>query len=115
MVLGDTIGELTRFYASADVVFVGRTLVDLGPQQHGSNMIEPAALGKPVVVGPFTGNFAEPMNAFLAADAVKVVGDADALGAEVAELLATRDDRANGWANAPGTSSAGARALPTAT
>ena len=43
IILGDTIGELRKFYAMADVVFVGRTLVDLGHRQHGSDMIEPAA------------------------------------------------------------------------
>src|SRR5688500_4513791 len=37
VVLGDTTGELTKFYSLADVVFVGRTLVDLGPRQRGSN------------------------------------------------------------------------------
>src|SRR5204863_4208246 len=35
VILGDTMGELRKFYALADVVFVGRTLVDLGPRQHG--------------------------------------------------------------------------------
>ena len=73
IILGDTIGELRKFYALADVVFVGRTLADLGHRQHGSDMIEPAALGKPVVVGPFTANFAEAMNCFRQADAMVVV------------------------------------------
>src|SRR5580704_10462580 len=54
IVLGDTIGELRKFYAMADVVFSGRSLVDLGHRQHGSDMIEPAALAKPSIVGPFT-------------------------------------------------------------
>src|SRR5207244_12814148 len=60
VVLGDTMGELRKFYSLAGVVFVGRTLVDLGPRQHGSDMIEPAALAKPTIVGPFKGTFAEP-------------------------------------------------------
>jgi len=67
--LGDTMGELRKFYYMAEVVFVGRSLVDLGPRQHGSDMIEPAALAKPVIVGPYTGNFAEPMRKFTEADA----------------------------------------------
>src|SRR5207237_2238449 len=62
VVLVDAMGVLRDFYSIADVVFVGRTLVDLGPRQHGSDMIEPAALGRPVIVGRFTGNFAEAMN-----------------------------------------------------
>ena len=73
-------GELRKFYSLADVVFVGRTLVDLGPRQHGSDMIEPAALGKPVVVGPFTGNFA---------DAMMEVQTGEQLGEAVSVLLSS--------------------------
>ncbi len=69
VVLGDTMGELRSFYSLATVVFVGRTLVDLGHSQHGSDMIEPAALAKPVIVGPYTANFAETMNRFREANA----------------------------------------------
>ncbi|MGA2229324.1 MAG: 3-deoxy-D-manno-octulosonic acid transferase [Tepidisphaeraceae bacterium] len=87
VILGDTMGELRAWYSLADVVFVGRTLVDLGPRQHGSDMIEPAALAKPVVVGPFTGNFAEPMAKFLDADAMVEVNSPNELGKETAELL----------------------------
>ncbi|QOV89413.1 3-deoxy-D-manno-octulosonic acid transferase [Humisphaera borealis] len=61
VVLGDTVGELRKFYSIADVVFVGRTLVDLGQRQRGSDMIEPAALAKPVIVGKWTDNFADAM------------------------------------------------------
>lgn len=75
VILGDTMGELRKFYALATVVFVGRTLVDLGPKQHGSDMIEPCALAKPTVVGPFTGNFEEPMRAFKKANAITEVTD----------------------------------------
>ena len=42
VILGDTIGELRKFYVLAEIVFVGRTLVDLGSRQHGSDMMEPA-------------------------------------------------------------------------
>jgi 3-deoxy-D-manno-octulosonic-acid transferase len=80
-------GELRKFYALADVVFVGRTLVDLGPRQHGSDMIEPAALGKPVIVGPYTGNFAEVMNKLRSADAVMEVTDEASLAQTVSVLL----------------------------
>lgn len=84
-------GELRKFYSLADVVLVGRTLVDLGPRQHGSDMIEPAALAKPVIVGPFTGNFTEVMNAFGAAGGMVEVRDpADVAGA-VERLLTDRD------------------------
>lgn len=92
VILGDTIGELRKFYALADVVFVGRTLLDLGDRQHGSDMLEPAALGKPVIVGPHTGNFAEPMNALKAADAVVEVTDAETLGTAVLAVLAKPEE-----------------------
>jgi 3-deoxy-D-manno-octulosonic-acid transferase len=88
VILGDTMGELRGWYAMADVVFVGRTLIDLGPRQHGSDMIEPAALARAVAVGPYTGNFAEPMRHFLAADAMKVVSDAAALDGQLTRWLA---------------------------
>jgi 3-deoxy-D-manno-octulosonic-acid transferase len=87
VVLGDTTGELTKFYSLADVVFVGRTLVDLGARQRGSNMIEPAALGRPVVVGPWTQNFADAMRHFRSADGIKVVEDAAGLGRAVGAIL----------------------------
>jgi 3-deoxy-D-manno-octulosonic-acid transferase len=87
VILGDTMGELRMFYSCADVVLVGRSLVDLGPRQHGSDMIEPAALAKPVIVGPFTGNFAEVMNAFRAAGAMREVETKDEVTRVVDEQL----------------------------
>ncbi len=90
VILGDTMGELRRFYGLADVVFVGRTLVDLGARQHGSDMIEPAGLAKPVVLGPFTGNFADAMSAFRAASAMVEVTTGDQLGTAVGGLLRDR-------------------------
>jgi len=92
VILGDTMGELRKFYAIADLVFVGRSLVDLGPRQHGSDMIEPAALAKPVLVGPFTGNFAEAMNLFKSADAMMVVRDAQSLSDAAAVLISTPEE-----------------------
>ncbi|HEX4124463.1 MAG TPA: 3-deoxy-D-manno-octulosonic acid transferase [Tepidisphaeraceae bacterium] len=88
IILGDTMGELRKFYSLADVVFVGRTLLDLGPRQHGSDMIEPAALAKPVIVGRYTANFAEVMQRFRAADAMREIRRADELAPAVAEILA---------------------------
>ena len=53
VLLGDTMGELRKFYALAAAVFVGRSLVPMG----GSDMIESAALGRPTAFGPHTFNF----------------------------------------------------------
>ncbi|HTK74613.1 MAG TPA: 3-deoxy-D-manno-octulosonic acid transferase [Gemmataceae bacterium] len=88
VILGDTMGELRKFYSLATIAFVGRTLVDLGPRQHGSDMIEPAALAKPVIVGPWTHNFAEPMNRFREADAMRVVASERELTDAASALLA---------------------------
>ena len=90
VVLIDTMGELRKAYALARVAFVGRTLVDLGPKQHGSDMIEPCALGVPTIVGPFTGNFEEPMRALRAADAIVEVNDESTLREKVGRLLSDR-------------------------
>lgn len=55
VVILDTIGELGRLYSLADVVFVGGSFVKVG----GHNILEPAAHGKPVLVGPYMFNFKE--------------------------------------------------------
>ena len=87
VILGDTMGELRKFYSLATTVLVGRTLVDLGPRQRGSDMIEPAALAKPVVVGPWTHNFADPMARLVEAGAVRVIADPSELAGAVGALL----------------------------
>lgn len=53
IILGDTMGELTVFYAAADVVFVGGSLVPVG----GHNLLEPAVVAVPIITGPYTENF----------------------------------------------------------
>jgi 3-deoxy-D-manno-octulosonic-acid transferase len=58
VLLGDTMGELRKFYLLADVVFVGRSLAEMG----GSDMMEVAALAKPIIVGPHTENFTETVH-----------------------------------------------------
>jgi 3-deoxy-D-manno-octulosonic-acid transferase len=82
--LGDTMGELPLFYSCADVAFVGGSLVARG----GHNMLEPAALGVPVVLGPHQFNFAEVSAALIAAGGARQVQDAQQLGQVVGELLA---------------------------
>ena len=89
VLLGDTMGELRKFYALADVVFVGRSLVDLG----GSDMIEVAALGKVPLLGPHTFNFDSAVRALLAADGTVEVTDADTLAAAVGRLLEDPGER----------------------
>lgn len=76
--LGDTMGELRKFYCLADAVFVGRTLVPLG----GSDLMEVAALAKPLCYGPHIENFADIDQQLIDADAAVKVAD-------VAGLIAT--------------------------
>jgi len=61
VILGDTMGDLKKFYALATVVFVGRSLVPMG----GSDMMEPAALGKCTIFGPHTFNFKQTVEVLL--------------------------------------------------
>ncbi len=65
VVILDSIGELARLFQVATLVFVGGSLVDAG----GHNILEPAAFGKPIVVGPSMHNFTEIADTFLAAGA----------------------------------------------
>jgi len=77
----DTLGELRNAYALADVVVVGRSF---GQGMGGSDPIEAAALGKPVITGPDHGNFSDVVAAFLAREAIVV---ADHPGRAAAALL----------------------------
>ena len=84
----DTLGELLRFFAAADVAFVGGSLCDVG----GHNVLEPAALGIPSVVGPRTFNFAEVTRRLRDANALRQAPDAAKVGDELLALL--EDDAA---------------------
>ncbi|MCX8018235.1 MAG: lipid IV(A) 3-deoxy-D-manno-octulosonic acid transferase [Rhodocyclaceae bacterium] len=87
--LGDSLGELFAYYAAADVAFVGGSLGDYGCQ----NLIEPCALGVPVLIGPSTYNFAAAAREALAAGAAQQVKDAPALIAAALALLADQERR----------------------
>ena len=81
--LGDTMGELTLFYAASDVAFVGGSLVPVG----GHNLLEPAALGLPLLSGPHVFNAQEIADMFVARHACTIVEDSTGLAEEVALLL----------------------------
>jgi 3-deoxy-D-manno-octulosonic-acid transferase len=83
VILGDTMGDLRKFYSLATVIFVGRSLVPMG----GSDMIEAAALAKPVIVGPFTDNFTDSVEKLLANQAIEIVADSQQLTTVAAKLL----------------------------
>jgi len=84
VLLGDSMGELQFLYALADCAFVGGSLVPNG----GHNLLEPAALGKPVLSGPHLFNFLEIAARLREAGALREAGDAAALATEVARLWA---------------------------
>lgn len=69
VVLVDTVGELLTLYGIADCVFVGKSLVPQG----GQNMMEPAGLAKPIIVGPHIFNFHEEVQLLRTADAIRIV------------------------------------------
>ncbi|MGQ7289594.1 lipid IV(A) 3-deoxy-D-manno-octulosonic acid transferase [Vreelandella venusta] len=83
--LGDTLGELATLYAAGHVAYVGGSLVPLG----GHNVVEPAALGKPVLCGPSLENFSDVAEPLLAAGALSVVETPSALADALAEWLTT--------------------------
>jgi len=88
--VGDTMGELPMFFAAADVAFVGGSLVGVG----GHNVLEPAALGVPVIFGPHMFNFAVIADLFLAQGAARRVTDEAELAAVVSEWLGDSGTRA---------------------
>jgi len=86
--LGDTMGEVTLFYAASDIAFVGGSLVPIG----GHNLLEPAALGIPIVTGPYVFNAQEIADRFLDNAACCMVENPDELVATVDRLLSNLDD-----------------------
>ena len=75
VILGDTMGDLRKFYSLATIIFVGRSLVPMG----GSDMMEAAALGKCTMFGPHAFNFKQAVEALLAGEGAIMVKDGDEL------------------------------------
>jgi len=88
--LVDTMGELPLFYAASDIAFVGGSLVPVG----GHNLLEPAALGVPVVTGPYNFNAQDLADLFIELGACRRVADTDELVAVVSELLTNPEEAA---------------------
>ncbi len=83
VLLGDTMGELMKFYAAADVAFVAGSLVPIG----GHNLLEPASVGLPVLTGPHNFNGEEIAGLLVDAGAALVVSDTRELAEAVTRLL----------------------------
>ena len=89
VVLGDSMGEMFAYYAACDVAFVGGSLLPLG----GQNLLEACAMGKPVLIGPHTFNFADASELAVQAGAAERVQDAAALGLALKILFADEQKR----------------------
>ncbi|WUR14069.1 lipid IV(A) 3-deoxy-D-manno-octulosonic acid transferase [[Empedobacter] haloabium] len=96
VVLGDSMGEMFAYYAACDVAFIGGSLMPLG----GQNLIEAAALGKPVLIGQHTFNFAQVTEDALAAGGAARVADAADLMTQAGRLLTDAEGRAGMGRNA---------------
>jgi len=83
VVIVDTIGQLKSLYALAKIVFVGKSLKGKG----GQNILEPAMLGKAIIVGPHMQNFNDIMKTFLKSNAIIQVPDEHSLKSEIVRLL----------------------------
>jgi 3-deoxy-D-manno-octulosonic-acid transferase len=80
---GDTMGEVPLFYAASDIAFVGGSLVPIG----GHNLLEPAALGLPIVAGPHNFNAQEIADRFVSEHACVLVNDETALASAIGDLV----------------------------
>jgi 3-deoxy-D-manno-octulosonic-acid transferase len=89
VVLVDTVGELAALYAAADVAFVGGSLVPIG----GHNLLEPAALGLPVLTGPSHFASQDIARLLIQQGAALEVQDAGELAAALARLLGDLTER----------------------
>jgi len=89
VLLGDSLGEMHYYLSLADITFVGGSLVPTGCQ----NIIEPAALGLPVVTGPSLYNFQSVSEDLLAAKGMRVIQDAEELAKVLGRLFADQEER----------------------
>lgn len=87
LIIIDTIGELGKIYGVADIVYVGGSLVQRG----GHNILEPAAHGKPILVGPHMFNFKDTYAMLSEREACITVSDSSGLARTILTLLSNPD------------------------
>lgn len=83
LILGDTMGDLRKFYCLSTIIFVGRSLVPMG----GSDMMEAAALGKCTIFGPYAFNFQQTVDELIENQGAIVVKDREELLAAMQKCL----------------------------
>ncbi len=89
ILLGDSMGEMMSYFDVSDIVFVGGSLSNTG----GQNMLEPAALSKPIIFGPSVFNFAEISSSLLSIGGAVQVQNSDELFETVIRLLENKKER----------------------
>jgi 3-deoxy-D-manno-octulosonic-acid transferase len=89
VLLGDTMGEMFAYYAACDLAFIGGSLLPYG----GQNLIEACAVGKPVLLGSHTFNFATASEDAIAAGAALRVDDARRVLQQGLRLLRSEPER----------------------
>ncbi|MDP2132730.1 MAG: lipid IV(A) 3-deoxy-D-manno-octulosonic acid transferase [Sulfuritalea sp.] len=89
VLVGDSMGEMFAYYAAADIAFIGGSLLDFGSQ----NLIEAAACGTPILIGPSTRNFADVAREALACGAARTIVDAGDLVQQAIGLLSDAESR----------------------
>ena len=89
VVIGNSMGEMLDYYSVATIAFVGGSLVDTGCQ----NILEPAAMGIPVLVGPSQYNFATICKQLEHAGGLKTVQNEMELAQSVSTLIADEQAR----------------------
>jgi 3-deoxy-D-manno-octulosonic-acid transferase len=85
VLLVDTLGELMTFYAAGDVAFVGGSLI---ATVGGHNLLEPAVLERPILVGPHNFNAPDIAQSMIEAGAARAVNSAEQLAAAILDLYA---------------------------
>lgn len=83
--LGDTMGEMLILIGAADICFMGGSLV--GDKVGGHNVLEPAALGVPVITGPSYFNFQEIVDKMVSFSAIAITSNASTLAIEIKDLI----------------------------
>ncbi len=83
--LGDTMGEMLILMGAADVCFMGGSLI--GDKVGGHNVLEPLALGLPVINGPSYFNFKEIVEEFKSLNKIHIINDNSDLAQQVSYLF----------------------------
>ncbi|TXT25197.1 MAG: 3-deoxy-D-manno-octulosonic-acid transferase [Gallionellaceae bacterium] len=83
VVLGDSMGEMFAYYAACDLAFIGGSLLPFG----GQNLIEACIVGKPVIIGPHTYNFAQAGQSAVECGAAVRVQDSASLAQTLRQMI----------------------------